>query len=81
MKPAGVFLFAQGFSYKNLHVLIAKGKPLREAERKDMRKELFRKGSPLTKATAAVLSLTLVLSMTPALAFAQPTNEGGQCIY
>ena len=46
-----------------------------------MRKELFRKGSHLTKATAAVLSLTLALSMTPALAFAQPTNEGGQCIY
>ena len=42
-----------------------------------MKKELFRKGSPFTKATAAVLSLTLAFGMTPALALAQPTNEGG----
>ena len=46
-------------------------------ERKEMKKELFRKGSPFTKATAAVLSLTLAFGMTPALALAQPTNEGG----
>lgn len=40
-----------------------------------MKKKLFRKDSPLTKVTAAVLSVTLAFGMTPAVALAQPAAE------
>ena len=40
-----------------------------------MKKKLFRKNSPATKVTAAVLSVTLAFGMTPAVALAQPAAE------
>ena len=40
-----------------------------------MKKKLFRKNSPDTKVTAAVLSVTLAFGMTPAVALAQPAAE------
>lgn len=47
----------------------------KEKERNKMKKKLFRKDSPLTKVTAAVLSVTLAFGMTPAVALAQPAAE------
>ena len=44
----------------------------KEKERNKMKKKLFRKDSPATKVTAAVLSVTLAFGMTPAGALAQP---------
>lgn len=39
-----------------------------------MKKKAFRKDGLLAKATAAVLSVTLALCMTPAMALAQPAE-------
>ena len=82
----GFFFCRERMRFKNLRMKLGERIRLKDRmsehvsqrkERKEMKKELFRKGSPFTKATAAVLSLTLAFGMTPALALAQPTNEGG----